>query len=257
MNCKICGCEVRHVFSNRVLKKHHADYFKCNSCGYLFADNPFWLSEAYENTITHADTGLLSRNIGFSRQIAVLIYHLFRRDGRYLDYGGGYGVFTRLMRDAGFEFYHIDPYTENLFARELAWDQSSKMDGVTCFECFEHFADPMSDIRRIVAISKTVFFTTALLPEEVPPVTWDYYGFDHGQHISFYAAKTLDCIARQLDLSVVSSGNFHIFTPEPVSRRSVRALAKKSNRISHIFSRRTTFEAIVRKMRKRAMHVAP
>ncbi len=40
----------------------------------------------------------------------------------FLDYAGGYGVFTRLMRDIGFDFYWHDPYTQNLFANGFEKD---------------------------------------------------------------------------------------------------------------------------------------
>ena len=250
MVCRICGLGMQQAFRHEVLGKYDVAYYKCGACGFLCAEEPYWLAEAYENTITHADTGLLQRNITLSRQVAVLIYRLFNRTGRYLDYAGGYGVFTRLMHDAGFDFYHTDPYTKNLFAQGLEWDGTMAVDGVTCFECFEHLTNPMDEIRQIVQSSKTVFFTTALMSEEVPPVSWDYYGFDHGQHISFYTPRTLEHIARELDVSVASVGNLHLFTPKPIAQKKLKTWVRKANRLPHPFARRTSFESVVRKMRK-------
>lgn len=255
MQCKICNSSMQEVFRHSVLRKHDVAYFKCWSCDYLCTEKPYWLDEAYKNTITRADTGLLSRNIDLSRQIAMLIYYLFKSNGRYLDYAGGYGVFSRLMRDAGFEFYHDDPYTTNLFAQDLTWDQSTQMDGVTCLECFEHFVDPMADIRKITSISQTIIFSTTLLTAAVPALTWDYYGFDHGQHISFYSKKTVSCIAEQLNAFVMSVGNLHLFTSHPLSAKKVTKLVRAANRVKRPFSSRTNFELLVRKMQMRKQSI--
>jgi hypothetical protein len=252
VNCKICGSEIKKAFERQVLGKYQAVYCKCESCGFLYAKDPFWLPEAYETTITSADTGLLSRNISYHRKAAVLIYNMLDPDGCYLDYGGGYGVFTRLMRDAGFEFFHTDPYTQNLFAKDCEWDRTTKIDGVTCFELFEHLADPMQEIRQIVSISKTVIFSTEVLPEEIPPVSWEYYGFGHGQHISFYSNRTLQFIANELGVHWANAGGLHLFSQSEISATQMRALIRKTNRPSHWFSRSTTFQHVVKSMRKEA-----
>lgn len=251
MNCKICSAKVEPEFKHEVLGKYEATFYKCRECGFLFAGEPIWLEEAYGKSITDADTGLLARNISYSKTVAVLLYHQFKRDGLYLDYAGGYGIFTRLMRGAGFRFLHVDPYTENLFAREFEWNGSDQIDGVFSFECFEHLPEPMEDIEKMLSISKNVIFSTELLPAPVPPLGWEYYAFDHGQHISFYAQQTLEYIASTFGLHYLSVGGLHLFTPEPLNRRGIKKLLRKTNRAPYFFSNKTMFESVVRKMKKK------
>ena len=69
--------------------------------------------------IADADTGLVSRNLGIARRLAGLLYFGFDPKARYLDFAGGYGLLTRLMRDRGFNFYWHDLYCENVFARDI------------------------------------------------------------------------------------------------------------------------------------------
>jgi CO dehydrogenase/acetyl-CoA synthase gamma subunit (corrinoid Fe-S protein) len=66
MNCKICGEAASLAFISKVLNKYDVKYFKCRGCGFLFTEEPFWLSEAYKNPINIYDTGIMTRNIYFS-----------------------------------------------------------------------------------------------------------------------------------------------------------------------------------------------
>ena len=251
MRCKICQSKLEYAFSEKVLGSYDAKYNKCKNCGFLSAKNPIWLSEAYTQPITNSDTGLLERNIILSKQVSVLINAFFLLDGTYLDYAGGYGVFTRLMRDIGFDFFHIDPYTTNLFSKEFEWDKNTKINGVTCFECVEHFEDPIRELKKIFSISKTIFISTDLLPNTIPKKDWNYYGFEHGQHISFYSDKTLNYIANYFGVFVVSVKNFHLFSPVKINSKKMKKLILKADKLPYPFAQKTLFKKVEKKMRKR------
>ena len=46
----------------------------------------------------------------------------FKSNGSIVDYGGGYGLLVRLMRNSGFDFYRYDPYCANFFAKGFEVD---------------------------------------------------------------------------------------------------------------------------------------
>jgi hypothetical protein len=220
MICKICNSNTQQVFTSKILKKYDVKYFKCNNCGYLFTEEPFWLEEAYSRSINLSDTGLLDRNIYFSKVLSVLIYFCFNKNGSFLDNAGGYGVFTRLMRDVGYNFYWHDRYTQNLFANGFEKDlkSDSRFEMITAFEVFEHLVNPKEDIEKMLQLSDTIVFSTELLPKEIPdPKEWWYYGFNHGQHISFYTENTLMMIASNLKLNYYRFSNLHILTKIRIS----------------------------------------
>ena len=220
MKCKVCGKEAEIKFTTKVLYKYDADYFFCRNCKFLFAGNPFWLEESYRRPINLADTGLLSRNQYFACLVTVIIYFFFNKKGKFLDYAGGYGVFTRLMRDNGFDYYWNDPFSKNLLAAGFEYDIKSgdKIELLTAFELFEHFTDP-AEINKLLAISRDIIFSTQLLPEPIPePDKWWYYGFEHGQHISFYSKETLQFIARKNNLNFYSALGLNIFTEKRINR---------------------------------------
>ena len=223
VHCKICGTRTKEVFQATMLEKYTVSYYACPACEYLCTEDPYWLDEAYQRTINIVDTGIVDRNMYFSKVVSVLLYFFYSRNGTYLDYAGGYGIFTRMMRDIGFNFYWYDPYCENLLAPGFEYKKESgrTFDALTAFEVFEHFVDPIQEIDRMRQLSSTIVFSTELLPTNVPkPDEWWYYGLDHGQHVSFYSKKTLRVLAKRLGSNFYSVGGIHIFSkrtlPAPV-----------------------------------------
>lgn len=232
MICKICNSKAHQVFTAKILKKYDVKYFKCSNCGYLFAEEPYWLEEAYSRSINLSDTGLLDRNIYFSKVLSVLIYFCFNKNGSFLDYAGGYGVFTRLMRDIGFDFYWHDPYTQNLFANGFEVDSKSirRFEILTAFEVFEHLVNPKEELEKMLGFSNTIIFSTELMPQEVPALKdWWYYGFNHGQHISFYSEKTLHTLANQFNLNYYNVSGTHLLTERKFNHTALVLMKKLRN----------------------------
>jgi hypothetical protein len=211
-NCKICNSKTAKIFNAKILNKYDVDYFQCISCDFVQTEKTYWLAEAYENSMNLTDTGIMHRNSRSSKISTSLLFLLFKKKQKFLDFAGGYGVFSRIMRDIGFDFYWNDPYTENVLARGFEHNDSNNYGLITTFECFEHFDDPIMEVEKILKMSKNVIFSTELLPHPTPnPAKWWYYGFEHGQHIAFYSIKNLNFIAKKFDVHYYNIGNLHIF----------------------------------------------
>jgi hypothetical protein len=227
MKCRICNSETTEQFSAIVLSKHTVRYFLCNRCFFLQTEEPYWLDEAYRNSINNSDTGVVARSIFFSKIVTSLICLRLERDGRFLDYGGGYGLFTRLMRDVGFDYYWSDPFTQNLFAKGFEFDSRyGEFELITCFETFEHFTDPMRELTSMMKFSSNIFLSTELLPIPIPsPSEWYYYAPEHGQHVSFYSSRTFRHIAGQLGLTYHTNGSdLHFLTKRKISAVTFRII---------------------------------
>lgn len=154
---------------------------------------------------------MLGRNLQMGGITKRLILMCFPVTGKFIDYGGGYGIFVRLMRDQGFDFYRNDPLCENIFAEGFDARAGEKYELLTAWEVFEHLADPMAEIETMLNYSENIFFSTTLLPRSPKPLDqWWYYGLEHGQHVSFYTRETLRFISKKHNLKLHhSSSSMH------------------------------------------------
>jgi len=227
MLCKICSSSAKEKFEALFLKKYVGAYYQCTACGFLFVNEPTWLDEAYMEAINSCDTGILARNIRLRELASILIFHFFNRNGTFLDYAGGYGIFTRLMRDIGFDYYWIDKYSQNLFAQGFESRTESSVELVTAFEVFEHLNEPLKDIDQMLKYSRNILFTTELLPDPLPnPDEWWYYGVDHGQHISFYTQRSIELLAKARHLNYYRFEELHLLTEKEISKIKFQLIRK-------------------------------
>jgi len=213
--CKICGEQTNFIFSKTVLQKYEVNYFECLSCAFVQTEVPYWLEEAYKNSINNSDIGLLSRNIFFSVLTSNFINTCLDRNKLYLDYAGGYGIFVRLMRDLGFDFYWNDLYTPNIFAKGFEYNNVlDNFEAVTIFEAFEHFSNPIEETKKLFAMTDTLIFSTCLRPQKKTDLEkWWYLSPHHGQHISFYSKKSLEYLGFQNGCKFITNGvDFHVLT---------------------------------------------
>ncbi len=230
MLSKITNGPTQKLFEETVLLKYKVSFYQCVETGFIQTEEPYWLGEAYSSAITKLDIGLVQRNLQLSDAFGKLISKHFTKQGRFLDFAGGYGLFTRLMRDKGFNFSHTDMYCQNLFAEHFdytATAQNEKFELVTAMEVFEHMANPVEEIKALFKYSDSILFTTELQPkqftEDMP--LWWYFAFETGQHISFYTEKALQYLAKKMDCNFYTDGiSIHLLTKKKFTSNPVNAL---------------------------------
>lgn len=220
INCKICNSKSKKIHNGKILDKYIINYYQCTNCGFVQTEEPYWLNESYEDAISLSDTGIVSRNLSLSKLATIIISIYLNKKGEFLDYGGGYGIFTRLMRDNGFNYFWYDKHAENLVARGFEGEIiNKKYDGITSFENFEHFEHPLKEIERIFSLTDFVLFSTDLISVPAPKTEkWWYYCLEHGQHVSLFSNKSLQYIANKYHYNLISNGtNIHIFSKRKIN----------------------------------------
>lgn len=222
MECKICGSESHKIFNVKILKKYDVDYFCCIKCDFVQSEKPFWLEEAYSDAITGFDIGYVNRNISASYHTVSLLKLFFNRNAHYIDYGGGYGLFVRLMRDKGFNFYRQDLHCLNIFSKnfDVVDIENTKFELLTSFEVFEHLENPIDELNIMLKYSDSILFSTKVFKGKAVDIKdWWYLAPRFGQHISLYSIESLNQLAMRFGLNYYTDGkDIHLFTKRKISK---------------------------------------
>jgi hypothetical protein len=210
---RITGGSTTALFQATVLDRLTVTYYRCDQTGYIQTEDPYWLQEAYRSAITALDVGILQRNLEKVVAAKEIIKRIDPQMQRFLDFGGGYGIFVRLMRDSGYAFELYDPHCQNLFAvghcvEQLTDYESEPLDMLTAWEVLEHVKDPYETIPRLLRSARHVLFSTVLVPDPYPRshTDWWYFTPETGQHIAFYTKASLQYIASKLGVYFYTDG---------------------------------------------------
>lgn len=207
--CRVCHGSLRPKWSLTVLDRHTADYQECAACGCLQIPDPHWLAEAYRDegkpTETNPDGGRFCRNYSAYIRLRALEHAgLFCGPLRALDYGGGSGLLAAMLRLAGRECRHFDPYcTIPFFEPELAFRSVEEIpaggfNAVVALEVFEHLCKPLDVIRMLASYlgpRGSIVLSTGLYEPGVHTDRWPYLSRAAGQHVTFYTRKAIRILA--------------------------------------------------------------
>lgn len=222
-NCNICQTPQEHIFTGIILQKYKIKYYLCPKCGFINTEKPYWLEEAYSDAIADSDTGYVYRNLDFAKRISRILKQNFDKNAKFLDYGAGYGMFVRLMRDYGFKFQYYDLYCKNLFAIGLEIPDGQRVDAYTALEVFEHLEDPTAEIEKMLKHTDTIIFSTLLRKNNFKTIDeWWYFTPETGQHISIFTKESLLELARKFDLKLYSNGkDLHVLSRKKIKSHSL------------------------------------
>jgi len=207
--CRLCGGAANFAFDRVIIGKYRADFFLCGNCGSLQSEEPYWLDEAYSDTVLAIDPGAGQRVL----DCLALSHFVMRLFGcrTSLDYGGGAGLLCRLLRDIGHNSYWYDGYAAPGYATGFSGTPGQHYDLVTSFEVVEHFPNPKSDWDPLFAGDpKALLIMTSLY--EGQDANWWYIAPEEGQHIFFYSRKAIEWIARRYNYHALICTGFILFS---------------------------------------------
>lgn len=227
--CNICGGGVRELFKVVIFKESRS-LCKCldSNCCHVQFVNVDWLARAYEKAIVSLDTGAVKRCYLFSAIISTfsVVYNAFNTRPllRYVDYGGGAGLLTRLLRDRGLNAYSFDAFCENVYSSGFIADNSPS-DFISLIEVVEHLQYPMIEMSDIIKKfePKVIFFTTVFAPDLMEE-NWWYLTPDTGQHINFFTKKSVSKLATNLNYHAYFFGRYTLLSKNKLPKFRLAAI---------------------------------
>ena len=227
--CPICNSSANMLFSVMVQGENRSELNSCSNCEFAFYPDQNWISKSFSDELNSLDVGAADRTVISADYLSVMLKSQKLSHGKFLDYGGGYGLLSRIMRDRGFNFENFDPFTRQIFPTSGLHMNNSldqKYDAITLIEVALHFEDPLEEFRRLLQLTNVLFFTAVLTDEKLDHDWW-YLSPETGQHIALFSQKTLATLAEKLGVNLTSDGRFfHIFHRENLTKKA-RFIAKR------------------------------
>lgn len=246
--CRVCGSLARRFATATLLRQYEVRYYRCDDCHFTQTEEPYWLAEAYESAIVATDVGIVRRNLVLATVTKAIIEAFLDHRRTFIDFGAGYGLLVRLLRDQGYDFRWTDKYAENLFARGFEAERGNgDFELLTAFEVFEHLPLPVEAVSEMLTYSPNILFSTTLMPESLPgPQEWWYYALGGGQHVALYSRRSLEVLARRFNKNFYTDRRaIHLLTDRRLPAGLFSALARyRVARIVDLFrSRRSLTES--------------
>jgi hypothetical protein len=215
----LCGAPASPRLTFEVLSRFEAQLDECSTCGFIFVPDPHWLAGSFGSQLNRLDVGSVDRTMLVSQFLRGLLGPSpHRRNWKVLDFGGGDGLLTRLLRDAGVDCRWEDPYCEPTYAVGPDPDDVDRFDMVVMSEVALHLTDPLSTFVDLIGRSDRVLFTATVPPHPIP-TDWWYLMPSTGQHVAFYPTSAIATLAERLGASWCSDGRFfHLISRVPIGR---------------------------------------
>lgn len=183
---------------------HSVEYFYCPSCGFCFAPGMYiWSIEDFKSKVYNADYALIDPEYVELRptRFADMIDQLFGAQKNrlaHLDYGGGNGRLSEVLRERGWRTLSYDP----LIDASVGVHSLGRFELVTVFEVFEHVPDMhalMANLDAVLAPNGLIFLSTLLSDHAINPhgpLDW-WYAAPRNGHVSLYSTLSLDMLFGQ------------------------------------------------------------
>jgi hypothetical protein len=196
-------------------------YHRCKTCGFLFTtafDNftsSGWIEYVYNDYyFKNMDTDYKVIRPTLNAEVLQFISKIIGyKDIVGVDYGGGNGVLSQILRKSNINYFSHDPFDYS----DITNDQIGKFNMVSAFEVLEHTVDPIGTFEQIIKLAgdKFVFVASTQCSHNLIDVekhlTWNYVSPRNG-HVSIYTLESFKHIAKLFSLEYLPvSRGLHLF----------------------------------------------
>jgi SAM-dependent methyltransferase len=232
IECPVCGAlaeAVDVVDFNKCCEEVRGLYFKisgypvyyalCDECGFCFAPelcrwsiNDF-AKNIYNSEYSKVDPDYLDVRPRNNAKAVISMFENIKFEINHLDYGGGSGLLSQLLKESGWASSSYDPFVDEVESVGAL----GQFDLITAFEVFEHVPDIdqlMDNLSDLLKYDGVILFSTLLSDNNISRnqrLGW-WYASPRNGHISLFSKKSLGIISSKIGLNFGSfSEGFHMF----------------------------------------------
>ena len=177
-------------------------YANCTVCSFCFAPEfadwslADFADRIYNDLYIHVDPDYLKTRPEGNAQHLISQFGDRAKQFKHLDYGGGSGLMSSKLREAGWNSSSYDPFVNT----DVNIDKLGKFDFITAYEVFEHVPNVVSligNLQKLLAPNGVILFSTLLSDGEIKKnerLTW-WYASPRNGHISLFSKASLQIIA--------------------------------------------------------------
>ena len=184
-------------------------YNICSHCDFCFSPEMYkWSPEEFGKYVYNEFYVKVDPDYVYKRpaEDAATIINRFgsvKHQIRHLDYGGGQGVLSSILRENGFDSIAYDPFVN----KDVNLSDLGKFDLITSFEVFEHVPDVHHLMTTLGGLRKdngVIYFSTLMSDGNIKRgerLHW-WYAAPRNGHISLFSNKSLSIISEKYGLKL-------------------------------------------------------
>jgi hypothetical protein len=194
-------------------------YNHCTDCSYTFAPEfKMWtekdfLEKIYNDQYIEIDPDYLEARPKSNFQILKKFFSEQNKFIKHLDYGGGNGKLSQLLREDGWNSETFDPFPDG----GMSINDLGKFNLITAFEVFEHVPDIhilMKNLTLLMSDDCLILFSTLVSDGHIKPrnrINW-WYASPRNGHISVFSKQALSILGSKYTLDFGSfNDGFHCY----------------------------------------------
>jgi 2-polyprenyl-3-methyl-5-hydroxy-6-metoxy-1,4-benzoquinol methylase len=207
-------------------KLSHGRILKCRNCGLCFRSfrpNPAQLADLYraaDDQVYEAET---ANRVKTAERHRRRISRYVRPPGTILDIGSASGAFLRLMMDAGWKAYGVEPSSSQCekarrvlgtgaVIQECVLEHAvlpGNFDVITLWDVLEHVTEPVVFLRRCSDLLRPggyLFLNTPRIDSAVARALGARWPLLLAEHLNYFTAESLQMCAEKSKLTLVATG---------------------------------------------------
>ncbi len=194
-------------------------YYLCNKCGFCFTPEfGKWNLKEFSEKIYNKKYIEVDPDYKTIRPEAnaTNLVNMFKGKEEYikhLDYGGGNGLLSDLVKKLKWKSSSYDPFVNH----DISVEELGDFNLITAYEVFEHVPDInslMSQLDLLLKDDGIILFSTLLSDGNIKPnhrLDW-WYASPRNGHISLFSKNCLGILAKKYKFNTGSfSSGFHVF----------------------------------------------